>query len=307
MIQFIKPGTNINFIGKRNTAIAISVVLIIAGIVSTVVKGGFNYGIDFSGGTMVQLLFKKDVSIDKVRKGLLKTNMGDSIIQHYGGSREIIIRTKESSEVLEDIGEKIKGALISEFSKDDFEVRRVEIVGPKVGKDLKGKAILSLFYAMIFMLVYVWWRFELAFGVGAIIALLHDVLITVGAISITNTEFDLTIVAALLTIVGYSINDTIVVYDRIRENLKEQRREGYADMINKSINETLSRTILTSFTVFLVAIILFLFGGEVIHGFALAMVIGVIAGTYSSIYIASPIVLFWESSPDRRLLVKKGK
>lgn len=307
MIQFIKPGTNINFIGKRNTAIAISIVLIIAGIVSIVVKGGFNYGIDFSGGTMVQLLFKKDVSIDKVRNGLLKINMGDSIIQHYGGSKEIIIRTKESSEVLEDIGEKIKGALISEFSKDDFEVRRVEIVGPKVGKDLRGKAILSLFYTMIFMLVYIWWRFELVFGVGAIIALLHDVLITAGAISITNTEFDLTIVAALLTIVGYSINDTIVVYDRIRENLKEQRKEGYADIINKSINETLSRTILTSLTVFLVAIILFLLGGEVIHGFALAMVIGVIAGTYSSIYIASPIVLFWESSPNRRLLVKKGK
>src|SRR3989337_1422336 len=193
------------------------------------------------------------------------------------------------------------GALISEFSKDDFEVRRVEIVGPKVGKDLKGKAILSLFYAMIFMLVYVWWRFELAFGVGAVIALLHDVLITAGAISITNTEFDLTIVAALLTIVGYSINDTIVIYDRIRENLKNMKRESYSDIVNRSINETLSRTILTSFTVFLVAIILFLFGGEVIHGFSLAMMVGVIAGTYSSIYIASPIVLFWEGRPGKRL------
>ncbi|MBI3600686.1 MAG: protein translocase subunit SecF, partial [Nitrospinae bacterium] len=286
MIQFIKPGTNINFIGKRNIAIAISVVFIIAGLISIALKGGFNYGIDFSGGTMVQLLFKEDVHIDKVRKGLTKINMGDSTIQHYGSSREVIVRTKVSSEVLEDIGKKIKGSLESEFPKEGFEVRRVEMVGPKVGKDLRQKALLSLFYAMLFMLAYIWWRFEFAFGLGAIIALAHDVLITVGVISITNTEFDLTIVAALLTIVGYSINDTIVVYDRIRENLKDMRREGYAAIINRSINETLSRTILTSFTVFLVAIILFLFGGEVIHGFSLALVIGVIAGTYSSIYIA---------------------
>jgi len=175
------------------------------------------------------------------------------------------------------------------------------MVGPKVGKDLRQKALLSLFYAMLFMLAYIWWRFEFAFGMGAMIALLHDVLITIGVISITNTEFDLTIVAALLTIVGYSINDTIVVYDRIRENLKNMRRESYATIINRSINETLSRTILTSFTVFLVAIILFLFGGEVIHGFSLAMMVGVIAGTYSSIYIASPIVLFWEDRPGKRL------
>ncbi|MBI3815380.1 MAG: protein translocase subunit SecF [Nitrospinae bacterium] len=301
MIQFIKPGTNINFIGKRNIAIAISVVFIIAGLISIALKGGFNYGIDFSGGTMVQLLFKEDVHIDKVRNGLVKIAMGDSIIQHYGSSKEVIIRTKASSDVLEDIGKKIKGSLESEFPKEGFEVRRVEMVGPKVGKDLRQKALLSLFYAMLFMLAYIWWRFEFAFGLGAIIALAHDVLITVGVISITNTEFDLTIVAALLTIVGYSINDTIVVYDRIRENLKDMRREGYAAIINRSINETLSRTILTSFTVFLVAIILFLFGGEVIHGFSLALVIGVIAGTYSSIYIASPIVIFWEGSPSRRL------
>ncbi len=305
MIQFIKSGTNINFIGKRNIAVVISAVFIIAGLISIAIKGGFNYGIDFSGGTMVQLLFKEDVHIDKVRNGLVKINMGDSIIQHYGSPKEVIIRTKASSDVLEDIGKKIKVSLESEFPKDGFEVRRVEMVGPKVGKDLRQKALLSLFYAMLFMLAYIWWRFEFAFGLGAVIALIHDVLITVGVISITNTEFDLTIVAALLTIVGYSINDTIVVYDRIRENLKDMRREGYAAIINRSINETLSRTILTSFTVFLVAIILFLFGGEVIHGFSLALVVGVIAGTYSSIYIASPIVIFWEGSPGRRLSSKK--
>jgi len=305
MIQFIKSGTNINFIGKRNIAVVISAVFIIAGLISIAIKGGFNYGIDFSGGTMVQLLFKEDVHIDKVRNGLVKISMGDSIIQHYGSPKEVIIRTKASSDVLEDIGKKIKVSLESEFPKDGFEVRRVEMVGPKVGKDLRQKALLSLFYAMLFMLAYIWWRFEFAFGLGAVIALIHDVLITVGVISITNTEFDLTIVAALLTIVGYSINDTIVVYDRIRENLKDMRREGYAAIINRSINETLSRTILTSFTVFLVAIILFLFGGEVIHGFSLALVVGVIAGTYSSIYIASPIVIFWEGSPGRRLSSKK--
>lgn len=305
MIQFIKPGTNINFIGKRNIAIVVSVVFIIAGIISIAIKGGFNYGIDFSGGTMVQLLFKEDVHIDKVRSGLVKINIGDSIIQHYGSSKEVIIRTKASSDVLEDIGNKIKVSLESEFPKGGFEVRRVEMVGPKVGKDLRQKALLSLFYAMLFMLAYIWWRFEFAFGLGAVAAIIHDVLITVGVISITNTEFDLTIVAALLTIVGYSINDTIVVYDRIRENLKDMRREGYAAIINRSINETLSRTILTSFTVFLVAIILFLFGGEVIHGFSLALVVGVIAGTYSSIYIASPLVILWEGSSSRRLSLKK--
>jgi preprotein translocase subunit SecF len=300
MIQFIKPGTNINFIGIRKTAITISIALIVIGLISVAIRG-FNYGIDFSGGTMVQLLFKEDVHIDKVRKGLTAINMGDSTIQHYGGSKEVIVRVKATPETLEDIGKNIRGALKSEFPNDDFEVRRVEMVGPKVGKDLRQKALLSLFYAMLFMLVYIWWRFEFAFGMGAMIALMHDVLITIGIISITNTEFDLTIVAALLTIVGYSINDTIVVYDRIRENLKNMRRESYTAIINKSINETLSRTILTSFTVFLVAIILFLFGGEVIHGFSLAMVVGVIAGTYSSIYIASPIVLFWEERPGKRL------
>ncbi len=300
MIQLIKPGTNINFIGIRKTAITISVVLIVIGLVSVAIRG-FNYGIDFSGGTMVQLLFKEDVHIDKVRKGLTNINMGDSTIQHYGGSKEVIVRAKATPETLEDIGNKIKGALSSEFPNDGFEIRRVEMVGPKVGKDLRQKALLSLFYAMLFMLVYIWWRFEFAFGLGGMIALMHDVLITVGVISITNTEFDLTIIAALLTIVGYSINDTIVVYDRIRENLKNMRRESYATIINRSINETLSRTILTSFTVFLVAIILFLFGGEVIHGFSLAMVVGVIAGTYSSIYIASPIVLLWEGRPGKRL------
>lgn len=301
MIQLIKPGTNIDFIKRRKIAIIISVVLIVAGLISIAIKRGFNYGIDFSGGTMVQLLFKEDVHIDKVRKGLTNINMGDSVIQHYGSGKEIIIRAKAASETLEDIGKKIKDAVGTEFSADRFEVRRVEMVGPKVGKDLRQKAMLSLFYAMFFMLVYIWWRFEFAFGIGAIIALIHDVLITAGVISIANIEFDLTIVAALLTIVGYSINDTIVVYDRIRENLKDIRRESYSDMINRSINETLSRTILTSLTVFMVAIILFLFGGEVIHGFSLAMVVGVVAGTYSSIYIASPIVLFWEASPGRRL------
>jgi len=300
MIQFIKPGTNINFIGIRKTAITVSIVLIVIGLLSVAIKG-FNYGIDFSGGTMVQLLFKEDVHIDKVRKGLTGINMGDSTIQHYGGSKEVIVRAKATPETLEDIGKKIKGALSSEFPNDDFEIRRVEMVGPKVGKDLRQKALLSLFYAMLFMLAYIWWRFEFAFGMGAMIALIHDVLITIGVISITNTEFDLTIVAALLTIVGYSINDTIVVYDRIRENLKNMRRESYATIINKSINETLSRTILTSFTVFMVAVILLLFGGEVIHGFSLAMVVGVVAGTYSSIYIASPIVLFWEERPSKRL------
>jgi len=300
MIQFIKPGTNINFIGIRKTAITISLLLIVIGLISVAIKG-FNYGIDFSGGTMVQLLFKEDVHIDKVRKGLTGINMGDSTIQHYGGSKEVIVRAKATPETLEDIGKKITGALSSEFPNDGFEIRRVEMVGPKVGKDLRQKALLSLFYAMLFMLVYIWWRFEFAFGMGAMIALIHDVLITVGVISITNTEFDLTIVAALLTIVGYSINDTIVVYDRIRENLKGMKRESYSDIVNRSINETLSRTILTSFTVFMVALILFLFGGEVINGFSLAMVVGVVAGTYSSIYIASPIVLFWEERPSRRL------
>jgi preprotein translocase subunit SecF len=299
-MEFIKSGTNFDFVGRMKIALACSLAVIVIGVASIVWHGGLNYGIDFAGGTLVQIKFQKEPSADAIRSAFTSIGLENSIIQSFGTS-EVVIRTAESSSDQRGLSGKIEDALTAVYGKDSFEIRRVEVVGPKVGSDLTRKAILAIVFSWIGMLIYIAWRFEFRYAVGGILALVHDVIITVGVFSLLNKEFDLTIVAALLTIIGYSINDTIVVYDRIRENVRKNVKQSLADTINASINQTLSRTILTSFTVFLVVVVLFFFGGAVIHDFAFALLVGVVVGTYSSIFIASPIVLAFEKIKPSRL------
>jgi preprotein translocase subunit SecF len=295
-MEFIKPGSKINFLGIRRSAFILSGVLIGASIISVILHGGLNYGIDFAGGTLVQVKFSKPTQAENIKENLASIGLDRSLVQRFGekGENEYLIRVEKSVSDLEGLSGKIEGALQEAYGKDGVEIRRTEMVGPKVGKDLKRKGILAIIYALVGILIYVTWRFEFIFAVGAIIALAHDVMITVGAFSIANKEFTLPIVAAILTIIGYSLNDTIVVYDRIRENRRKMRREAFAKVINSSINETLGRTLLTSLTTLIVVVILFIFGGGVIHDFAFALIVGVLVGTYSSIFVASPIILTWQ-------------
>lgn len=294
-MEFFKQRTTIDFMGKARAALVFSGALILIGILSIVFRGGPNYGIDFAGGTLVQLKFKEPPSLDHVREGLKNLGLGDSAIQEFGSRSEILIRVQKSEEKLEDVGSRIKKGLEQTLDVKDIVVDRVEIVGPKVGKDLRAKALLSIFYSLVGILIYIAWRFELRYAVGAIIATVHDVLITLGAFSLFNMEFDLVVVAGFLTLIGYSLNDTIVVYDRIRENVRRESKTPMFDIINASVNQTLSRTILTSGCTLLVVIALYFFGGEIIHGFAFSLLVGIVVGTYSSIFIASVCVLFWEN------------
>ena len=298
-MEFIKPGTHFDFVGKMKIALGISAALIIISILSVVLRGGLNFGIDFAGGTIIQVKFSKAAPADAIRNAFAGINVGDAIIQEIG-ENEVIVRTNQP--MTKELQVKVAEAMTGQFGAGAYEIRRIEFVGPKVGRDLTNKAILSIVFAWIGMLIYIAWRFEFRYGLGAIIALIHDTIITIGALSLLNKEFTLVIVAALLTIIGYSINDTIVVFDRIRENRKKDLKKSLAEIINPSVNETLSRTILTAFTVFLVLLALFFLGGPVIHDFAFALLVGVVIGTYSSIFIASPIVLVFEN-----LQISKGK
>ncbi len=295
-MEFFKPGTNIQFVRVRFIAITISLLLILAGIISLIIHGGPNYGIDFRGGTLVQVKIHKPTDISHVRSALKDLKLGEVVIQSIGPEKEneYLIRIEKSSTSLKGISEIVKERLIKRFGKDKVEIRRVEMVGPKVGKDLRRKGMWAIIFSMIAILIYITWRFEFWFAIGAIVALAHDVMITIGVFSITNKQINLAIVAAILTIIGYSLNDTIVVYDRIRENMKKLSKISFPELVNQSINETLSRTILTSLTTLITVVILFFVGGGVIHDFAFALIIGVVVGTYSSIYIASPVVLFFE-------------
>ena len=300
-MEFIKPGTNFDFVGKRKIAIGISIVLIIISILSVVMHKGLNFGIDFAGGTIIQVKFTKTTGADVIRKTFQNIKIDDAIIQEIG-QNEVIVRTNQP--MTKELQAKVEEAMNGQFGTGNFEIRRIEFVGPKVGKDLTNKAILAIVFAWLGMLIYIAWRFEFRYGLGAIIALIHDTIITIGVLSLLNKEFTLVIVAALLTIIGYSINDTIVVFDRIRENRKKDLKKSLAEIINSSVNETLSRTILTALTVFLVLLALFFLGGPVIHDFAFALLIGIVVGTYSSIFIASPIVLYFE---NLQLSKTKGK
>lgn len=298
-MEIFKKITHVNFVGSMKLYFTLSIIAIIISIASVAWHGGLNLGIDFAGGTLVQVKFQQATSTEGLRKALDTIKLGGSIIQQFS-PEEFVIRTAESTSDLKGLSDHIEEALAGSYGKGSFDVRRVEVVGPKVGKDLTQKAILAVVFSWIAMLLYIAWRFEFRYGVGGIIALIHDVIICIGALSIFNKEFSLTIVAALLTIIGYSINDTIVVCDRIRENVRKGGKKDLGEIINVSINETLSRTILASLTVFIVVVVLFFLGGEVIHDFAFVLLVGVFVGTYSSIFIATPVVLVWEKiSPSK--------
>ena len=284
--------TNIDFIGKRKIGIAISLSLILIGLVSIVAHGGPRLGIDFLGGTLVQVRFDDPVSIIDVRSAISSAGYGGAVIQQFGGDKEILIR------ILEAKGDSEASTLISQalsdyFTSNPYEIRKVEKVGPKIGGELRNKAVLAIFAAMLGIVIYITFRFEFKFAIGALIALAHDVLITLGIFSLLDIEITLAVIAAFLTIVGYSLNDTIVIYDRIRENIKAMRHESYEKIINTSINNSLARTVVTSLTTFMVVFILYVIGGQVISGFSFAMMLGVVVGTYSSIFIASPILIEW--------------
>ncbi len=294
-MELLKLKSEINFVGKSRLAFIFSGILIAVGLVSILVQGGLKYGIDFAGGTLVQLKFESAPRIDDVRAGLKEIGLGDATIQEFGSKNDILVRVERSEGKLEEVGTLIKNSLEKNQGTGKIIVERVEMVGPKVGKDLREKALLAIVYSLAGILVYISWRFELAYAFGAILALLHDVLITMGAFSILGKEFDLVVIAAFLTIIGYSLNDTIVIYDRIRENLRRRGKEALSVIINTSINQTLSRTLITSGTTLLVVVALFFLGGEIIHDFAFALMVGIFVGTYSSIFIASIFLILWEA------------
>ena len=295
-MELIKPNSNINFVGRIRPALIFSLVLIAISLFSLLVKGGPRYGIDFEGGTLVQIKFFKTVDIGEVRGALDSLAIEGLSVQEFGDRKEqeYLVTMKKTTGELEGLSEIVKNALTTTFGADDLEVRRVEMVGPKVGDDLRRKGMLAVFFSILGMLAYIWWRFELRFGIGAIFCLVHDVIITLGALSLTNKPIDLPIIAALLTVVGYSVNDTIIISDRIRENMKKMSRGRLNDIVNKSINQTLSRTCITAGTTLMVVVALFFLGGEVIHDFAFTLLVGICAGTYSSIFIASPLLIVWE-------------
>ncbi len=294
-MKIINSDTHFDFMGKIKMTMTISGLVILIGLGSVALSGGLKYGIDFAGGTLIQLQFKTPPDIEVIRDGLKTISLGESTIQEFGSKRDILIRIQRSEEKLEAVGSKVRNSLGGKFNKEDITIERVEMVGPKVGRDLREKALLSILYAIIGIVIYISWRFELQYAVAAIIALVHDVLVTLGAFSILDKEFTLVIIAAFLAIIGYSLNDTIVVFDRIRENLRRRGKNTLVQTINASINQTLSRTLLTSGTTLMVVMALFFFGGEIIHDFSFALLVGILVGTYSSIFIASVFLVYWDS------------
>ena len=307
-MEIIKPGTKIPFTRYRYVAVIVSTVVNLAVLIYLFTYGA-NLGVDFAGGTMVHVRFQQAVSIPQIRQALATVGLGNSVIQDFGeeGAHEFLVRLEQESAELGALSEQIRSALTSQFGAEQFEIRRIEAVGPKVGKDLRQRGTLSVIVSTVMMGLYIWVRFGtsfgarlgLLFGLGAVIALVHDVLVSVGALLLAQYEFDLTVIAALLTIVGFSVNDTVVICDRIRENLRKSRREQLETVVNNSINECLSRTILTTGTALMVLLALFLLGGAVIRPFAFTLLVGFTSGVYSTIFIASPIILMWQKSGTR--------
>ncbi|MDD5460787.1 MAG: protein translocase subunit SecF [Methylococcales bacterium] len=298
--------TNINFMGNRKIALIFSSILTVLSIISIAVHG-FQMGIDFTGGTLIEVGYQKAADLTALRNTLDAEGFSDATVQNFGTAKDVLIRLKPHEEVSSaDLSNKVLEA-INKNTAEPASLRRVEFVGPQVGDDLAQDGFLALLYSTIGILIYIAWRFEWKFSTGAIIATLHDVIVTMGFFSILGLEFDLTVLAAVLALIGYSLNDTIVVYDRIRENFRLLRNKSTEEIMNLSINETLSRTIMTSITVMLVLISLFFLGGEVIHNFSIVLLFGVIFGTYSSIFIASPAALILGISPEDLMIpVKEG-
>lgn len=287
--------TNFDFIGKRSIAYAISTVLVLVGIVALIqiFRGAANMGIDFAGGTSIQVKFAQPVDLGAVREALSKNGIKDSEPQQFADGRSVMIRLKRGTGEVAGTADLVQAALRKELASNPLTVEASTEVGPAIGKELQQKALLAIAISLAGIVVYIAWRFEFRFGVAATIATFHDVLAVLGIVFILNKEITLLIVTALLTIAGYSLTDTVVVYDRIRENLRARRKEQLADIMNASINQVLSRTAMTSLTTMLAALALFLLGGEVLHDFAFALLIGILVGTYSSWFVASPIIYEW--------------
>ena len=297
--------TNIDFLGKRKMWYIVSTIMVLFGMFSIVFKG-INYGIDFQGGTELVLAFQQKIDIGEIRVGLTKVGLGTSEIKSYGGDNNVLIRTSEQAEGT-GVADKIKNAMKVSFPEKKFEVIKEDKIGPKIGKELRTDAMLAVFWSFVAILIYVAIRFKFAYGFGAVVALVHDVFTTFGFLSLLNNtipglNLDLSqeIIAAFLTLIGVSVNDTVIIFDRIRENEKIYRSMPLMEVMNKSLNDTLSRTIITSSTIFMVLIILLLFGGEVNRGFAFTMAFGIVTGTYSSIYVASAFVLDWTRYKNRK-------
>jgi preprotein translocase SecF subunit len=299
-VQFLQ-NTQINFIEKRYIFFVLSGLLILAGAVSLILKGGPNLGIDFRGGILLQLSFSQPVAINDLRATLDAAGMRN--LEFQSSSRGwVIIRAKKSGMTQDEFSQKVLSSLQQKFPGNTIATERVEYVGPAVGRHLTRQAMLAIIFSLLGIIIYVAFRFHsVIWGAAGVIALAHDVFVVFGLFSIMDKEITLTVVAALLTLAGYSINDTIVIFDRIRENLRLLTKESFGNIINRSVNETLSRTIITSLTVFFVVLTLFLFGGEVIHDFALALLIGVVVGSYSTIFVASPMVYEWEQFQRKRM------
>ncbi len=289
-MKFLNRKTNIDFMSRRNIALALSTVLIVVSIASLAIRG-LNFGLDFTGGTLIEVGYPSAPNTNEVRENLASAGF-DSIVQTFGAATDIIVRIPpgEIEESSAELSTRVLAAL-SQGVEGEIEMRRVEFVGPQVGDELAEQGILAVIYAMVGVFLYVMFRFQWRFSVGAVAALFHDITISMGIISLVQIEFDLTVVAAILAVVGYSLNDTIVLFDRIRENFPRYRKRQPIEVVNTSINETLSRTLMTSTTTLLVLLALFYFGGEIIHGFAFTLIVGVLVGTYSSIYVASSALL----------------
>lgn len=303
MIELIK-NPNINFLGKRNIAFLVSGIFAIIGIIAIVqiATGHANLGIDFAGGTAIQLKFEKNIALHDVRLALESGGLKDFDLQDLPTENKILIRVKKTEQELGLVSENITNSISQKILNNTYVVDSTTVVGPKVGGRLRADAAKAVAMAIIGILIYVAFRFQFKFGVGATIATFHDVLAVLGIFYLMGKEINLILITALLTIAGYSLTDTVVVFDRIRENLKLKQKDSVESVMNTSINEVLSRTIITSTTVLLTSIALFFFGGEVLHDFSLAMIMGVIIGTYSSIFVASPVVLLWGG---KRLFAKK--
>jgi preprotein translocase subunit SecF len=303
-MEFIRRDLNIDFVGKRRMWVTISVTIILIGLLSIVLHGGLKYGLDFTGGDQIQLHFENPEGIGNIRNVMSSINLGASEVKIYGEPNDILVTFQGTGDIQE-TQKTILTALSQRFSGNIIRIDRVEHVSAKVGGELRRNAVIAVLISMFFMIFYIGWRFDFRFGLGAILALFHDVLITIGVFSVLNKEITLTIVAALLTIVGYSINDTIIICDRIRENMKVMRRENFLTIINKSINQTLSRTIITSGATLLSIVVLFFAGSEVVRDFSFAMIVGIITGTYSSVYIATPLVIMMEDWKARRKKIRQ--
>ena len=289
-MQILDKKTDFNFMSKRKIAAVFSILLLLSSITSLLMQG-LNFGIDFTGGTMIELSYKEEVKLESIRSTLEKNGYGDAIVQNFGSIHDVLIRLPIlETENMAELSNEIVATLQS-GNESKIDVRRVEFVGPQVGEELTEQGGLAMLYALIGILIYVSLRFEYRFAIGSVVALVHDVLLTLGFFSILQLEFDLTVLAASLAIIGYSLNDTIVVFDRIRETFLKMRKGTSEVIVNRALNDTLSRTLMTSATTLLVVTSLFFFGGEVIHAFSIALMLGIVVGTYSSVYIASNTIL----------------